>query len=41
VDGSNLYAGGAFTTAGEKPSAYIARWSLASRIYLPLVLRNH
>jgi hypothetical protein len=27
VAGTNLYAGGDFTTAGEKPAAYIARWN--------------
>jgi hypothetical protein len=42
LDGSgNLYAGGQFTTAGGKPSSYIARWSPPRRIYLPLILRNY
>jgi hypothetical protein len=42
LDGSgNLYAGGLFTTAGGKPSSYIARWSPRRHTYLPSILRNH
>jgi hypothetical protein len=35
----NLYAGGYFVQAGDKPSLYIARWS-RQQSYLPLVLRG-
>ncbi len=42
LDGSGkLYAGGYFTTAGGKPSSFIARWSPRRHTYLPSILHNH
>jgi len=37
VNGSDLYAGGSFTTAGGKPSIHFAHWNKSYFIYLPLI----
>ncbi len=37
ASGSDLYAGGLFTTAGGKPSFHFAHWNKSIFVYLPLI----
>ena len=44
LTGNDLYVGGSFTSAGDKPSMFIGRWNEQSNFYpapVPLLTRQH